>query len=104
MTARRFFCLLALLSVLIVNPSGAHAQTAPLPIGTFTADNQPASCPQSAGWLQGGICTHYTITCTGTDDLGVTVDYVAPTGTIKGRLRSSAQRAGPAPTRPKVRS
>ena len=97
MTTRNLFCLLALFAILTINPRGAHAQTMPLPVGTFSADSQPASCPQSAGWLAGGICKHYTISCSGTDDDGVTINYVAPTGTINGTIAFVAAEGGTSP-------
>jgi hypothetical protein len=97
MTARNSFCLFVLFSILIINPCGAHAQTAPLPVGTWSENSAPASCPQSAGWLAGGICKQYTVSCPGADDDLVTIDYVAPTGTINGTIVFVAAEGGTSP-------
>jgi len=97
MTTRTLLCLLAISSALAINPILARSQTAPLPVGTWTLDSPPATCPTSAGWLASGICKHYTVSCPGADPLGVTINYVAPNGTSNGTIAFVAAEGGTSP-------
>jgi hypothetical protein len=78
----------------------AHAQSAPLPIGTATIDLDPATCSPSDGWLSGGTCTHYQITgCANAQDLGVTINYV-PASPSAGTIVFFSGGAGTSATTP----
>jgi hypothetical protein len=93
------FASVALFAVLAGTIS-AHAQTAPLPIGTATVDADPGTCLPSDGWLSGGACTHYKITgCANAQPLGVTINFV-PATQSKGTIVFFSGGAGTSATTP----
>lgn len=83
---KQWFALTVMVAACIF-PSRAHGQFTPRAVGTATIDSLSPSCPSTAGWLAGGTCKHITISnCPNTQDLGVTVNYLPPSGTSSGTI------------------
>lgn len=96
---RKFlFCLLSHAALLALAAGICQAQFAPLATGTWLEDSQTPSCSPSAGWVSGGTCKHYTVSCGGIDDIGITVNYVAPQGTSNGTIVFFSQGGGESPS------
>jgi hypothetical protein len=99
-TFRNVLSSLCALVLAVSSVIAAHAQSAPLPIGTATIDLDPATCSPSDGWLSGGTCTHYQITgCANARDLGVTINYV-PASPSAGTIVFFSGGAGTSATTP----